>query len=159
MFKTYKRYENGGKVLIHLGVDRNQDDYKDLLSIANFFAKEGKSVQLNPVVHFKSDEYKQIYKSLIGTIYERKCPDLIINEKFYEYESFIPPFKKGKVSHMISNGLKQASRIVIDNNRGCSDRYILTSIYNRLRNKNFKNDIGEVWVYEKGKVRLIYKKK
>ncbi|MDR0680420.1 MAG: hypothetical protein LBG15_01005, partial [Dysgonamonadaceae bacterium] len=94
-----------------------------------------------------------------GTGYERKCPDLIINGKYYEYESYTPPFKKEKISHMIKKGLRQASRIIIDNNKGCSDRYILNSIYNRLRDKNFKNNIDEVWLYEKGRVRLIYKKK
>jgi hypothetical protein len=60
---------------------------------------------------------------------------------------------------MISKGLKQASKVIIDNNKGCSDRYILTNIHNRLRDKNFKNNIDEIWVYEKGKVRLIYKRK
>ena len=159
MFIVYKQYENGGKVLIHLEVDRKLSDFKALLTIANVLAKEGKSVKLTPRVHFKSDAYKEIYKSLTGTIYERKCPDLVVNGIFYEYESFIPPFKKGKISHMISNGLKQSSRIIINNNKGCSDRYILTNIYNRLRDKKFKSDIDEVWVYEKGKVRLIHKKK
>ena len=159
MFKTYKRYKNGGEVLIHSEVDRKLSDYRALLTIAIFFAKEGKSVKLNPEIHFKSNEYKEIYGSLFGTLFERKCPDLTVNGKYYEYESFVPPFKKGKVSNMISNGLKQASRIILDNNRGCSNRYILANIYNRLKDKSFKQDINEVWLYEKGKVRLIYKKK
>ena len=60
MFKIYKHYECGGEVWIHSAVDRNQSDYKDLLSIANIFAREGKLVKLNPRVHFKSDEYKEI---------------------------------------------------------------------------------------------------
>jgi len=81
MFKTYKQYENGGKVLIPKNIDKKACDYKPLITIANLFAKEGKTARLNPVVHYKSDEYKQIYKSLIGTIHERKCPDLDIYEK------------------------------------------------------------------------------
>jgi hypothetical protein len=28
--------------------------------------------------------------------YERKCPDLIINGQYYEYENYRPPFKKEK---------------------------------------------------------------
>ena len=159
MFKTYKNYKNGGKVLIHSEVDRRQSDYTDLLTIANIFAKEGNVVKLTPPVHFKSYIYKEIYGLLIGTHYERKCPDLKIGELFYEYERFSPPFKKNKISNMISQGIKQSSRIIINNNKGCSDRYILTNIYNRLRDKNFKNNINEVWLYEKGKVRMIYKKK
>ena len=133
MFKTYKRYKNGGKVLIHSEVNRKQSDFTDLLSIANVFAKGGKVVALTPRVHYKSDEYKEIYGSLIGTAYERKCPDLKIGEHFYEYESYLSPFKIKKISHMIRKGTEQAERIFIDNNKGCSDRYIFTNIYNRLR--------------------------
>jgi len=51
MFKTYKQYENGGSILIPKNIDRKSSDYKHLISIANFFAKEGKFVRLNPVVH------------------------------------------------------------------------------------------------------------
>jgi len=158
MFKVYKRYECGGKVWIHSAVDRKLSDFKALLTIANVFAGEGKEVKLMPRFHFKSNEYKQIYGCLIGTVYERKCPDLSVNGKFYEYESFVSPFKKRKISNMISHGLKQSSRIIIDNNKGCRDYYILTNIYNRIKDKNFKYRINEVWLYEKGKVRLIYKK-
>jgi hypothetical protein len=69
------------------------------------------------------------------------------------------PFKKRKMANMISHGAKQSSRIIINNNKGCSSRYILENIHNRIKDKNFKNNIDEVWLYEKGKVRLIYKKK
>jgi len=112
----------------------------------------------NPVVHFKSDEYKEIYKPLIGTIYERKCPDLLIDGLFYEYESYIPPFNKRKTANMMSQGVKQSSRIIINNNKGASDRFIRRSIYDRFADKNFKYDIEELWLYEKGKLRLLFKK-
>jgi len=158
MFKTYKQYENGGKVLIHKSINNKGSDYKPLISIANFFAQEGKIVKLNPVVHFKSDEYKQIYKSQIGTIYERKCPDLQIDGLFYEFESYIPPFNKGKISHMLKEGLKQSSRIIINNTKGAADRYIKRLIYDRINNKTFTYNIDEVWIYEKGKLRLLFKK-
>jgi hypothetical protein len=76
---------------------------------------------------------------------------------FYEYESYTPPFKKKKISHMIKKGATQASRIVINNNGGASDRYIRDNVYKRIKEKNFKYDISEVWLYEKGKLRLLYK--
>jgi len=158
MFKIYKQYENGGEVLIHPEVNRKKSDYKDLITIANAFAKEGKSVKLTTPIHFKSTEYKEIYGLLIGTIYERKCPDLKIGELFYEYESYIPPFRKKKISSMISKGARQSSRIIINNNKGVSDRYINRLIYERINNVNFIADIQEVWLYEKGKVRLLFKK-
>ena len=157
MFKTYKQYENGGKVLVPKFIDKKASDYKHLISIANFFAKEGKTVRLNPVAHFKSDEYKQIFGSLIDTIYERKCPDLDIDGIFYEFENYIPPFKTRKIANMISHGAKQSSHIIINNSKGASDRYILRNIKDRMTDKKFKYIIEEVWVYEKGKVRLLFK--
>lgn len=58
---------------------------------------------------------------------------------------------------MISHGAKQSPFLIIDN-KGCSDRYIIKSIHDRLRDKTFSREINEVWVYEKGKIRLVYKK-
>ena len=158
MFKTYKQYENGGKVLIPKIIDKKARDYKPLITIANLFAKEGKTVRLNPVVHYKSDEYKQIYKSLAGTIYERKCPDLDINGVLYEFEDYTPPFNKRKIGNMISQGIQQSSRIIINNNKGASDRFIRRNVYDRLADRNFRYDIEELWLYERGKLRLLYKK-
>ena len=158
MFKIYKQYENGGQVLIHSEVIRSQLDYKDLLTIANIFGKEGKSVMITYPVHFKSVEYLEVFGSLVGTTYERKCPDLKIGEFFYEYESYVPPFKKRKISHMIRKGAEQSSRIIINNNKGASDRYIVRNVYERLKDKIFIYDIEELWVYERGKIRLLFKK-
>ena len=157
MFKTHKQYKNGGKVLIPKNINKNGSDYRQLVNIANLFAKEGKTVRLNPIVHFKSDEYKKIYGPLAGTIYERKCPDFKIEDMFYEYESFDPPFKIRKIANMISHGVKQSSRIIINNNKGASDRYIRDNIYKRLKDKTFKYSIDEIWLYEKGKIRLFFK--
>ena len=157
MFNIYKKYKNGGKILIHPKVDRKKNDYKDLLTIANRFAQKGNIVRLNPSIHYKSYEYKAIYGSLIDTIYERKCPDLKIRDKFYEYESYIPPFNKKKISHMIKKGAEQSSQIIINNNKGASDRFILRNVKERINDKNFKHEINEVWLYEKGNVRLLFK--
>ena len=158
MFKTYMRYKNGGKVLIHTKVDRKQSDYTDLLTIANIFAKTGKVVKITPSVHYKSYTYKEIYGSLIGTPYERKCPDLLIGDQFYEYENFYPPFVKRKIANMISHGAKQSSRIIINNNKGAADRYIRDNIYKRFKDKTFTYIITEIWLYEKGKIRQFFKK-
>jgi len=45
MFKTYKQYENGGQVLIPKNINKKGSDYKQLVNIANLFAKEGKIVR------------------------------------------------------------------------------------------------------------------
>ena len=157
LFNLYKKFNNGGMIEIMSGYVKKSDHY-DLFSISRYFAEKGDRVKITTDVHFKDPKYKAIFGKLTGTPYERKCPDLIINEKFYEYERYIGQFKKRKLSNMISHGTKQSSRIIINNNKGCSDRFVLANIHNRLSDKNFKNIIDEIWIYEKGKVRLLYKK-
>ena len=143
--------------MIHTEVKKTDSDYKVKKTIANFFAREGNSVILMPIVHFKSTTYREIYGLLLGTPYEHKCPDLKIGDLFYEYESYIPPFKKEKISHMIKKGTRQSSHIIINNNKGASDRFILRNIRERIKDKNFKYEIKEVWLYEKGNLRLLFK--
>ncbi|GHT21925.1 hypothetical protein AGMMS4957_11480 [Bacteroidia bacterium] len=154
-FKLHKKYKNGGQVLIHSLVDKKKSDYKAILNIARQFAKNGRIVKLTPVAHFKSEEYRQIYGALDETKYERKCPDLQIDNFFYEYEGFMPPFRLRKLFRMLSHGGKQASRIVINNNRGASETYLRRYINSQIRQGAY---FDEVWAYEKGKVRLLFKK-
>lgn len=157
LFNMYKKFKNGGEIEIIDGY-KKKPDHKDLISISRGFAKNGNSVKITTNIHFKDEKYKEVFGGLIGTKYERKCPDLIINGEFYEYENYLPPFNKEKISHMIKRGSAQSSRIIINNNKGASDRYIRNNIYKRLKDKNFKYDIDEVWLYEKGIVRMLYKK-
>lgn len=152
---TKKVYPNGAKVSVMDGVDTKKSDYKDLLTIARDFAQDGKDVTLMERIHKKDERYKQVYRALLGTKYENKCPDLLIDGKFYEYESFKRPWNKRKISNMLSHGLEQSDRIIIDNNGGANDRFIQRSI--ELRRKLPKSQIKEVWLYEKGKVRLFFK--
>ena len=155
MFKAYKKYKNGGEVLIHKLIDKKASDYKDILTIACKFAKRGETAKLLPVLHHKSNEYKEIFGVLAGTKYERKCPDLKIGNYFYEYENFTPPFRLRKLSRMLSNGGKQSSRIVINNNKGASDTNLRRYIHSNIRQGAY---FYEVWVYEKGEVRLLFKR-
>jgi len=155
MFETYKQYKNGGQILVPKDIDRKASDYKSLFSIASFFAKQGKKVRLTPVLHHKSDGYKEIYGALAGTKYNWKCPDLKIGNYFYEYESFTPPFRLRKLSRMLSHGGKQSSRIIINNNKGASDTYLRRYIHSQIRQGA---DFDEVWAYEKGEVRLLFKR-
>jgi len=83
---------------------------------------------------------------------------LQIDGLFYEFENFIPPFNKKKISHMIKKGTEQSSHIIINNSKGSSERFILRNIRERMADKNFKYEINEVWLYEKGKLQLLYKK-
>lgn len=155
-FVVKNKYNNGGELLIHPKVERNKSDYHKIVELGQFFAKQGNVVKIPPRIHYKSEEYKNIYKELIGTKYERKCPDLKVGNTFYEFESFERPWNRNKIKRMISHGVIQSPYIIIDNSAGCSDRFILKNIYCRL-NKNA--NIQEVWTYEKGKVRLLFKNK
>ncbi len=152
--KLEKQFENGGLLYIHPDIDKKKSDYKKLKTLGTEFAREGHTVKLTPAVHFKSKEYQDIYGTLIGTPYERKCPDLSIDGIFYEFESFVRPWRKKKVKHMLSYGLRQAPNLIMDNTGGCSDRYFRKMIMARL---NINTRIDEVWIYEKGRIRLFYK--
>ncbi|MCL2328835.1 MAG: hypothetical protein FWC39_10055 [Bacteroidetes bacterium] len=150
----YKNFKNSGTIEI-VGGYKKKDDHKDLISISRFFAQKGDNVKITTDIHFKDVKYKEVFGALIGTKYERKCPDLIINGKFYEYESFTPPFSKLKIKNMLKHGVIQSSNIILNNNKGASDRYIIKIIHQRIR---LGQDINEVWLYEKGEIRLLYKK-
>ena len=154
-FKTVKAFKNKGVYKEHVSIDKTKSDYKMIKNVGIEFARLGKTVEATPVLHFKSSEYQTIYKKLIGTRYYRKCPDLLIDGNFYEVENFKPPFRKKKLSNMISRGIKQSPRIIINNNKGASHRIIKKSVYDHI---NTNNHILEVWVYEKGKIVLLYKK-
>ena len=154
LFNMYKKFRNSGEIEIIEGY-KKKSDHKDLISISRFFAQNGDNVIITTNIHYKDEKYKEVFGALIGTRYERKCPDLIINNKFYEYEKYVPPFSKNKVSNMLKKGLQQSPQIIINNNKGASDRYIKKLVYNRLK-KGQK--INEVWLYEKGETRLLYKK-
>lgn len=129
---------------------------KGFISISNCFARLGRKVKVLSPVHYKDTLYSGIYGKLIGTRYYRKCPDLCIDGEYYEYESYQRPFKSSKVSHMLKHGAEQAKRIIIDNNKGASDRFILNMIVKRINDKHFRYCIEEVFLYEKGNIRQLY---
>ena len=120
---------------------------------AECFSRMGCVVVIPHPVHFKSEEYKLIYGGLLGTKYERKCPDLIIDGKYYEYESYVRPWNKRKLSNMLTDGLRQSDRLIIDNRDGISIRQIIRSIRSRL---NVNAKISEVWIYDGDSVMDIY---
>jgi hypothetical protein len=141
LFRLYKKFGEKGKIEIANGYVK-KSDYKDLLAISRFFAKQGSNVKITVPIHYKDIRYDLVFGVLKGTIYERKCPDLIIDGICYEYERYEPPFKKRKIANMISHGAKQSSHIIINNNKGCSDRFIRRNILERLADKHFKSEIA-----------------
>ena len=154
-FKTVKTFKNSGVFKEHPSIDKTQSDYTIVRNVGIEFARLGKKAVATPKLHYKSVEYQQIYAALSGTKYYRKCPDLLVNGKFYEVESYNPPFSKDKIRRMFNKGLKQSSNIIINNTKGTSDELIERTIHKRI---SPGQDINEVWLYEKGKIRLFYKK-
>ena len=121
-FKNVKNLKNGGIYNEHFAIDKKKSDYKMVKNVGIEFAKMGESVNANPDVHIKSADYQKVFGSLIGTKYERKCPDLLVGGKFYEVKNYDPPFKSDKIGGMIGKGVKQSPNIVINNNKGATDR-------------------------------------
>lgn len=154
-FKLEKSFGNGGKLYIHPDVDVSKDDYKAMKKICAEFAKEGHEVKMTPRVHVRSGDYDRIYGTLRNTKYYGKCPDFSVDGVFYEYEGFVKPWNKKKVGRMLSHGLEQSSFVVINNTGGCSDRFIRKAVMARVKLPGQKVD--EVWIYEKGDIRLFYK--
>ena len=149
------KFKSGGVVYSMKGMDKSREDYHDLVSISKAFAKMGREVFILSPVHYKDPNYALVFGNLIGTRYYRKCPDLLVDGLYFEYESYKAPWTKRKVSHMLSSGMKQSSRLIINNNKGASDRHIRKLIQARL---HLNAPLDEVWIYEKGEIRLIYKK-
>ena len=153
---TIATFENGGEVLVHISVSEHDSDYQKLLAIALFFARQGKHVVLTPkLTRSPKFEYAQIYGSLIGTKYEGKCPDMLIDGKWYEHEGFTSEKPKNAFRNMLTHGLKQSSRLIIDAPE-LTDGYMLRCIYGRITNGL---EIDEILLREKnGNIRLLYKK-
>lgn len=154
--RTRNKFENGGLLSVMDGLDKCASDYNDIIAIGRKFAEFGNVVQVLGKIHFKHSDYIKYFAPLVGTEYYKKCPDLKIGDKLYEYEGFIGAWSKRKLSRMLSHGAKQSPYLIIKNTRGCSDRFILRSIKDRLCDKNYHHDIKEVWLYEKGDVRRLY---
>ena len=153
LFHLEKQYIDGGSVWVMPGLDLSKPDSVDLVHIADCFAKMGCTVAIPVPIHFKSETYSLVYGDLAGTKYERKCPDLIVNGRFYEYESYVRPWNKRKLSNMLTDGLRQSDRIIMDNRDGSSIRQILRAIRSRL---NVNAQITEVWIYDGDSVIDIY---
>lgn len=148
-------FPGGGKIRIHHLVSKVDTDYAKLFSIAECFALDGKDVTLVPKMKRPHQfEYYTIYNALKGTPYDGKCPDMLVDGKWYEYEGFITANPKRAFSNMLNRGLKQSDRIIIDW-PNMTDAYMKRVIHQRV----FEGQqIEEVWILEGYNLRLLYKK-
>lgn len=107
-----------------------------------------KSCSIKPY-HFKSKEYSAVFGSLAGTNYWKKCPDILVDNDFYEYESYVRPWNRRKVSNMLSHGLVQSDRVIIDK-EGSNEGLIRNMIKGRLENGD--NVIASISLFDNGSV-------
>ena len=153
-------FPNKGKVYVMVGLDDSSPDYNDLLSIAFCFARKGHTVVILKPTHYKDPLYHDVYGSLIGTRYYRKCPDLLVDGDFYEYESYKRPFEMGKIERMLSRGAKQSSNIVIDvRGTNVTKKTINSKIQHLKEQVSNKGDIESVWLYDGEGLERVYKEK
>lgn len=148
------KHGKGTIEISHL-VNRTDGDYDRLLSVARHFAADGARVVLTPKMTRPARfEYDCVYGSLRGTRYDGKCPDLKIDDYWYEHEGFVTDNPKRAFSNMVNHGLKQSDRIIIDK-PDLTDAYMKRVINQRLKDGHH---ISEVWLNENGHLRLLYKK-
>lgn len=149
------KHGKGTIEISHL-VNRTDGDYERLLSVARHFAADGAKVVLTPKMTRPAKfDYDCVYGSLRGTRYDGKCPDLKIGEYWYEHEGFITDNPMRAFRNMMSHGLKQSDRLIIDR-PDLTERYMLRSILGRIERGE---SIQEVWFRDKdGSLTLLYKK-
>ena len=159
-FSLFQHFAEKGSVYLMSGLDKSNPDYSDLLSIACHFAKLGKEVKILSPTHYKDPTYHRVFGPLIGTMYFRKCPDLLIDGEFYEYESYERPFQMERIERMITRGTKQAGNIVIDIRESSATKKVINDKIQRLKGqKSFSNPINSVWIYNGETVEEVYKYK
>lgn len=146
-----------GTVRISDMVNRKDGDFEKLRQTAEEFARMGRNVTLTPKMTRPSRfQYECVYGSLVGTKYEGKCPDLNIDGLWYEHEGFTSANPKNAFRNMVTNGLKQSDRIIIDDPE-LAEAYMKRIIRNRIAEGQ---NIQEVWLRDKnGRIRSLYDKK
>ena len=149
-------YKHGkGEVRISHLVNSEDADYRKLVQVAEFFAKDGATATLTPKMSRPPKfQYECVYKSLVGTKYEGKCPDINVDGEWYEHEGFTSSNPKNAFRNMINDGLKQSGRLVIDK-PDLTEAYMKRVIRQRIKDGQ---DIKEIWLKVGSEMQLLYKK-
>ena len=153
LFVLHKQFPSGGKVWLMLGLDTTGPDYEDIMTIANCMASDGHEVKVLHAVHYKDPIYRKVFGELLGTRYYRKCPDLLVDGDFVEYESYTTDQPKKALRNMLHNGLAQSDNIII---RHCNltDGYMMRSIRGYIHNGY---TISSIYIFDGRSLRLLYK--
>lgn len=152
LFVLHRQYPGGGKVWLMPSLEQIHSDYYDILAIANYLAEEGHEVKMLHAIHYKDSLYRRIYGNLIGTRYYRKCPDLLVDGDYYEYESYKTDHPKRAFRNMLHNGLAQSANIII-HHCDLTDGYMLQQIHGQVKNGV---PVANVWIFNGKTVRQLY---
>ena len=164
MIKTIAEYENGGKIDVYAMVDTSANDYKNVFACCDYFAQQGAHVIITPRFGetIGNPDYQTIYASLKNTQYWGRCPDFSVNGVWYEHEGYdeskdLSNLKKkaSTFSKMISRGLKQSNRIIVED-CGAGHSYASRNIYNRVQLE--RQNIEEIYLKTSDGLSLLYKK-
>ena len=152
VFVLYKQYPSGGMIWLMFGLDNSGSDYDDILAIAECLAKSGHEVKVLHAVHYKDPLYREVYGELIGTRYYRKCPDLLVDGDFVEYESYKTNQPKKAFRNMLHNGLEQSDSLII---RSCN--LSITYMTRQIQGYAKKGmPVSQVWIYDGKEIRTLY---
>ena len=152
--ELFEYYPSTGIIEVYNCVNRDDSDFESLLCICRFFAMQGKHCIILPKsLHYKSKEYYLIFGELFGTIYEGKCPDLLIDGLFYEYEGHTSKNERRAFRNMMNRGFVQSSRVIIDE-CGVTKSFMLRSVSGKQK---VGVEIDELWVLKQQEMELLYK--
>ena len=152
LFALYKQYSDGGRVWLMLGLDTSESDYKDILTVADYLASVGHEVKVLHALHYKDPLYQQVFGDLVGTRYYRKCPDLLVDGDYVEYESYKTDQPKKAFRNMLHNGLSQSDNVII---RHCNltKGYMFQQVHGQIKNGV---PVSNVWIFDGKKVLPLY---
>ena len=153
LFVLYKQFPSGGTIWRMLGFDETGADYEDILAVADCLAESGHEVKILHAVHYKDPLYRKVFGELIGTRYYRKCPDLLVDGEFVEYESYTSNQPKNALRNMLHNGLTQSDSVIIRQSN-LTDGYMLRAIQGYLQN-GFS--ISKIQLFNGQYIRTLYK--
>lgn len=127
------------------------DDSCDLF-VPDCLAECGHEVKVRRAVHYKDPLYREVYGELIGTRYYRKCPDLLVDGEFVEYESYTTNQPKKAFRNMMHNGLEQSDNLII---RSCS----LSINYMARQIQGYVQEglaVSNVWLFDGKEIKALY---
>ena len=153
LFVLYKQFPSGGTIWRMLGFDETGTDYDDILAVADCLAESGHEVKILHAVHYRDPLYRKVFGELIGTRYYRKCPDLLVDGEFVEYESYTSNQPKNALRNMLHNGLSQSDSVIIRQSN-LTDGYMLRTIQGYLQN-GFS--ISKIQLFNGQYIRTLYK--